>query len=183
MWKKWKDLFLTVCDRHAPLKTKRTRNSKSPWITTILKKRMNCRDRLKRNAIKTNDPSTWNQFRTMRNQVNRDINTAKQAYYKNASNNCSGDQRKTWKTINELTSRKSNKTVINEIDYNGQNSENQADVAEMLNSFLTESVPNLSSHVTEVVDSFEEFLSETDEQQLHKFFHSNPNFSRQRQPD
>ena len=31
---KWKDLFLTVCDRHAPLKTKRTRDSKSPWITT-----------------------------------------------------------------------------------------------------------------------------------------------------
>ena len=99
----------------------------------------------------------------MRNQVNRDINTAKQAYYKNAFNNCSGDQRKTWKTINELTSRKSNKTVINEIDYNGQKSENQADVTEMLNSIFTEIGPNLSSHVTEVVDSLEEFLSETDE--------------------
>ena len=163
MWKKWKDLFLTVCDRHAPLKIKRTRNTKSPWITTILKKRMNCRDRLKRKAIKTNDPSIWNQFRTMRNQVNRDIHTAKQAYYKNAFNNCSGDQRKTWKTINELTSRKSNKTVINEIDYNGQKSENQTDVAEMLNSFFTEIGPNLSSHVTKVEDSFEDFLSETEE--------------------
>ena len=29
--------------------------------------------------------------------------------------------------------------------------------------FFTEIGPNLSSHVTEVVDSFEEFLSETDE--------------------
>ena len=163
MWKKWKDLFLTVCDRHAPLKTKRTRSSKSPWITTILKKRMNYRDRLKRKAIKTNDPSTWNQFRTMRNQVNRDINTAKQAYYNNVFNNCSGDQHKTWKTINELTSRKSNKTVINEIDYNEQKSKNQADVAEMLNSFFTEIGPDLSSHVTEVDNSFEDFLSETDE--------------------
>ena len=66
----------------------------------------------------------------MRNQVNKDINTAKQDYYKNAFRNCSGGQRKTWKTVNERTSRKSNKTVINEIEYNGQKSENQTDVAE-----------------------------------------------------
>ena len=45
MWKKWKDLFVSVCDRHASFKTKRTRPSKSPSITTVLKKRMNFRDR------------------------------------------------------------------------------------------------------------------------------------------
>ena len=71
---------------------------------------------------------------------------------------------KTWKTVNELTSRKSNKTVINEIEYNGQKSENQTDVPEMLNSFFffTEIGPNLSRHVMEVDNSFAEFLSETD---------------------
>ena len=40
------------------------------------------------------------------------------------------------KLLNELTSRKSrksNKTVINEIEDNGQKSENQTGVAEMLN--------------------------------------------------
>ena len=56
MWKRWKELFLNVCEKHAPIKTKRTRDSKSPWITAILKKRMNFRDRLKRKAIKTKDP-------------------------------------------------------------------------------------------------------------------------------
>ena len=98
----------------------------------------------------------------MRNQVNRDINTAKQDYYKNAFRNCSGDQRKTRKTVNKLTSGKSNKTVINEIEYNGQKSENQTNVAEMLNSFFTEIGPNLSRHVIKVDNSFAEFLSETD---------------------
>ena len=38
MWRRWKELFLNVCEKHAPMKTKRTRDSKSPWITTILKK-------------------------------------------------------------------------------------------------------------------------------------------------
>ena len=76
MWKKWKDLFISVCNRHAPLRTKRTRSSKSPWITTVLKKRMNFRDRLKKKAIKTGDPSVWNQFRKTKTQVNREIKSA-----------------------------------------------------------------------------------------------------------
>ena len=121
MWKRWKELFLNVCEKHAPMKTKRTRDSKSPWITAILKKRMNFRDRLKRKAIKTKDQFNWNQFRIVK-LVNWEINSAKKAHDENAFNNCYGDQRKTWKTINELTSRKSNKTVINEMEYNGVNS-------------------------------------------------------------
>ena len=79
---------------------------------------MNFRDRLKRKVIKTRDPSIWNQFRKTKNQVNREIKSAKKAYllyYKSAFNSCAKDQRKTWKTVNELTSCKSNKTVINEI--------------------------------------------------------------------
>lgn len=104
MWRRWKEFFLNVCEKHAPTKTKRTRDSKSPWITAILKKRMNFRDRLKRKAIKTKDPVIWDQFRIVKNQVNGEINSAKKAYYENAFNNCCGDQRKTWKTINELTS-------------------------------------------------------------------------------
>ena len=69
-----------------------------------------------------------------KNQVSWEINSAKNTYYENAFNNCCRDQRKTWKTINELTSRKSNKTVINEMEYNGLNSGDQTNIAEMLNS-------------------------------------------------
>ena len=69
IWKKWKDLFLSFCDKHAPVKTKSTRPTKSPWITTSLKKRMNFRDRLKNKAIKTKDAFIWNQFRKVKNQV------------------------------------------------------------------------------------------------------------------
>ena len=136
MWKRWKELLLNVCEKNALMKTKWTRNSKSPWITSILKKRMNFRDRPPKKLIKTKDPVIWNQFRMVKNQVNCEINSAKKAYYENAFNNCFGDQRKSWKTINELTSRKSNKTVINEMEYNGVNSGDQTAIAEMLNFFF-----------------------------------------------
>ena len=44
--------------------------------------------------------------------VNSEIRLAKQAYYQNSFNQYTGDSRKTWQTINELTSRKSGKTAV-----------------------------------------------------------------------
>ena len=132
---KWTDLFISVCDRHAPVKTGRTRPSKSLWITIVSKRRMNFRDLVKGKAIKTRDPSAWSQFRKTKNQGNREIMSAKMAYDEIAFNSCAKDQRKTWQTVSELTSRKSNKTVMNEIQYQGKKSKSQVDVAELLTSF------------------------------------------------
>ena len=116
---------------------------------------MNFRDRLKKKAIKTGDPSVWNQFRKTKNQVNREIKSAKKAYYKSAFNSCAKDQRKTWKAVNELTSRKSNKTVINEIQYQGQKSKSQVDVSELLNTFFTEIGPSLCVMIPQIIDQYQ----------------------------
>ena len=56
----------------------------------------------------------------MRNQVNNAIKNAKTSYYNNTFMTCDGNSRipcKTWQVINEVTSRKSNKSVINELEY------------------------------------------------------------------
>ena len=88
---------------------------------------MNFRNRPKNKAIETKDGSIWNQFRKVKNQVNQDIKSAEKAYHNNAFNKYAGNQRKTWKT-DELTSRKSNKTLINEIQYQEQKSSSQVEV-------------------------------------------------------
>ena len=74
------------------MKTKRARPTKSPWITTNLKNRMNFRNRLKKKAVKTKDASSWNRFRKVKNKVNQEIKAAKKAYYDNSFNNYAGDQ-------------------------------------------------------------------------------------------
>lgn len=76
----------------------------------------------------------------------------------------SQNQRKTWKTVNELSSRKSTKTFINEIQYQGQKSKSQVDVAELLNNFFTETGPNLRRNVENVEPTYEEFLCATDKE-------------------
>ena len=42
-WSNWKELFLNVCDRHAPYKRKIVRGVKCPWLTGETKKLMNQR--------------------------------------------------------------------------------------------------------------------------------------------
>ena len=60
-------------------------------------------------------------------------------YYINAFDKFSGDTRKTCgQTNNELTCRKSNRTVINEVEYCGQKSENSLEAAEISNTFFSE---------------------------------------------
>ena len=84
MWLAWKTLFLCVVDKHAPIRTKRVRSSKSPWVTPHLKKYMYERDKMKKKATITNDPWDWTNFKKFRNQVNNKIKNAKEMYYKSA---------------------------------------------------------------------------------------------------
>ena len=84
--------------------------SKSPWITPELKNLMYRRDRLKIKALRTGDPSDWNNFKRLRNEVNNAIKNVKKSYYYKTFEVYNGNSRKTWETINEVTRRKSDKS-------------------------------------------------------------------------
>ena len=73
---------------------------------------MTFRDRLKKKAIKTQNMSNWNEFR----KVKKSIKSGNEGclFYNNALNKYTSDQRMNWKTNIKLTSRKSNKTLLNE---------------------------------------------------------------------
>ena len=119
MWIKWKAMFLEVCDKHAPIRTRRTRASKSPWINSDLKRTMYYRDRLKLKAIKSNLHQDRVNNKKTRNRVNTEIKNTKKRYYDGAFKRCANNPKKTWQTINEIMSRKKNNTVINEIECEG----------------------------------------------------------------
>ena len=69
---------------------------------------MHDRDILKSKASTCNDSNDLTQFKKLRNIVYSKIRLAKQAYIiKTVLNEYTGDSRKTWQTINDLTSLKS----------------------------------------------------------------------------
>ena len=79
IWREWKIKFLNVVDTHAPLRTKRVRSKRSPWITSELKKLMHERDIMKLKAIRSKNSQDWGKFKRLRNKVNSKIKIAKKS--------------------------------------------------------------------------------------------------------
>ena len=156
MWLEWKNSFLAIVDKHAPMRV-RARNS--PWITAELKKLMHGRDILKIIASKSNDP----QFKRQRNIVNNKIRLAKQAYYQNSFNEHKGDSRKAWQTVNELTSRKSGKTSVKELKVNGLSITNPTELSDEFNNHFATIGPKLAKDIPfSDSNSYRNYLTNTD---------------------
>ena len=69
--------------------------------------------------MKSNAPNDWMLYKRKRNITNEEKRLTKQAYYENSFNEHTGDSRKTWQTIKELTSRKCGKTSVTSLKING----------------------------------------------------------------
>ena len=74
----------------------------------------------------------------MRNKVNTEIKADKKVFYNNNCIKNNGDPRKTWQTINDLTSRKAAHSSIREINLMGAFISESSDLSHTFNdrSFL-----------------------------------------------
>ena len=138
---------MNVVERHAPLRTKRVRNSKSPWISVELKQRMRERDFLKTKAIKTQDPLDWAVFKRSRNFVNSQIKHAKETHYKTILLENENNVRKTWSIINELTSRKQKDSRVKEILVDGSPIIDANQLSEYFNDHFANIGPKLAENI------------------------------------
>ena len=91
------------------------RNKPAPWLNSEIKKEMFNRDLLKKKAIKSGSQDDWSTFKKARNAVNYSIRCAKSEYYHYKLNENAGDQKATWKVLNDLMGKKSAVTEVNEI--------------------------------------------------------------------
>ena len=155
MWEIWKNLFLEVLDKHAPLQHKKIRSNKVPWMTSDIKKLMNTRDNFKRKAIVTNNENDWLIFKTTRNKVNIELRNAKKAYYSLKIADQKFNPKKAWKSINSLLGRQNKPTVINELRVGENNFTNHEDIAEGFNEYFSNIGPNLASNIDSSNYNFE----------------------------
>ena len=141
----------------------RVRARSSPRITSTLKRRMHDRDILKIKASKSKNPGDWMQFKKQRNIVNKEIRLAKQAYYQNTFNENKGDSKRTWQTINELTSRKSGKTTVTSLKVNGVSVTNPSELSDKFNNHFATIGSKLASKIdSSDTDSHLRYLTGTD---------------------
>ena len=85
----------------------------------------------------------------MRNSVNQKIFHAKETYFKNAFCENKGNPKKTWKIINELTSKNRKATQITEIDLVGDLINDSDKIADAFNEHFSNIGPKLADNIKE----------------------------------
>ena len=101
-WSKWKELFLSVCNKHAPIRHKVLRGIICPWLTSATKKLMNERDSFLRKARKTGSEVDWSTYRRLRNQVSNRIKIEKRRYQRNEIQDNLANPKSFWRAIKSI---------------------------------------------------------------------------------
>jgi hypothetical protein len=131
-------IFMTVVDKHAPFKSKRVRNKNNPWMTPEIRTLLINRDKLKRNALISNDTDNWLHFKLARNKCSNMLKEAKRDYYDRLFAVNKGNTNEVWNTINELISRSSKSQNISSLLINKKVVTNNTEIAECLNQYFAE---------------------------------------------
>lgn len=74
---------------------------------------------------------------------------------------CDGNSRKTWEIINEVTGRKSEKAIINELEFEDKKLTDPTEIAEGFNKFFAEIGPKLSENIEDIDICFDEFVNQS----------------------
>ena len=82
-WNVFKDNFLHVLDKVAPIKEIRIKHKTEPWRNNDILENIHSRDKLLYQIKKTNDPEVYIKFCKIRNKIQRDIKKAKDSYFSN----------------------------------------------------------------------------------------------------
>ena len=98
---------------------------------------MRDRDAAKRKAVKWNYPCDWVTYKKLRNSVNNRIKTAKASYFSKAFMQFEGNSRKTWQTINELTSRRKSNETVKELKLNDAVIKNSSELSDTFNDHFS----------------------------------------------
>ena len=155
----WESMFLKIANTHAPMKTRRVRNKKSPWITSELRKLIINRNIIKEQAALTKNISDWNNYKKERNRVNNEIKKAKANYYKTEVEESTGNPKAIWKIINELTNRKcTSNSSITELKVDNNSFKKPAEICEILNDHFTSIGPKLASSLPSGSVQFESYI-------------------------
>ena len=70
-WNKFKQILVSIIDKHAPLIEKQVRGRNCPWLTHEIKRNMNDRGNYLRKARRTGRETDWSTYRRLRNQCTR----------------------------------------------------------------------------------------------------------------
>ena len=166
----FQSMFSNVCNRHAPLKKKRVREKKSPWLNNDVIKLMRERDKLKKKAVKSGNNTDWSHYRVVKNKVNSEIKRSKQSYVCNNIKTSGNNTKKVWDTIRQVIPNKRNNTNISCLKNENVNVTEPNEIADIMNNFFASIGPKLAAEIPVLDDDVDrERLSNCVENPINSF--------------
>lgn len=92
-------LFLSTCDKHAPIRKLTVRTIKAPWFDLELRSSMTERDQLKKAAITSGSSADWQAYRSVRNSITKMNKQKKRQYNQSKIGGIKGDSKKLRRTL------------------------------------------------------------------------------------
>ena len=125
-----------VIEKHAPSIERRVSEKYSPWLSPDLKALFRTRDRIKNAAVKAKSEILMNAYRQVRNQAKNMNSRLKREYFTNQLNECEGDLKQTWSTINKLVNKRSKSTQILSLKVGGTVIKDSESIANSMNEYF-----------------------------------------------
>ena len=146
MWDIMLEIILEVADGQAPWRDMKIREDTPLWVTKELISEINHKDFPYKKAQKFPTAENLEKFKQKKNEVKKLLSSAKEEYIKNKLEECEGNPRKFWRTINNISGIGKNKIgrkcnrLVDELGNVYENSE----AAEFLNSHYASVGPKLA---------------------------------------
>ena len=154
----WKNVFTSIADKHAPLRTRKVRSKHAPWLTNEIKKQMNHQDYLKQKATQTKSRHFYEAYKVARNKTNKMVEKAKSRHFQHTINNNSNDPKQLWKGVNLIRGKGSKTTNITSLEVEKETVTGDENIAEALNSFFVNVGPSLSKELPESQSNYADYL-------------------------
>ena len=139
--------FLTVFDKHAPLKKKYMRANEGPFVTKEIRKAIMFRSKLANTHYRTNSKESKVAYNKQRNVCTHLVRKAKREYYKNLQPSNITDSKGFWKTVKPLFSDKAVSTKNITLIEDNHISQDDKDNAEIFNKFFGNAVKSLNIEI------------------------------------
>ena len=139
----FENTYLSVLNKHAPCKQKLIRANESPFMNKHLKKSIMSRSRLRNKFLKEKTEENRKNYKKMRNYCVRLVKKTKKEFYSSLDPKVITDNKKVWKIVKPMFTDKVQQTQNIILIENKRILSNSNIIAEKLNNFFINTVPNL----------------------------------------
>ncbi|CAB3993600.1 Hypothetical predicted protein, partial [Paramuricea clavata] len=149
LWNEFKNNFLTIAEKHAPVRQRRVKSEHKPWLTKEIKRLMHHRDYLKRQSVRLTSSNYNEAYKRCKNKLNKLIKKTKEEYFKTKLFNAN-NSKESWQAINELLNKKPKTTHVTQLNVDDQVITGDTNIADCFNQYFSSIGCKLSKNVQNI---------------------------------